>query len=105
MEVYAAVFDAEGKKVRETAAEIIDENSFAEYLENNIVYFFGDGAEKCKTVITHPNARFIDDINPTAEAMISLAEKRFEAKKFEDTAYFEPFYLKEFMATTPKNRL
>ncbi len=105
MEVYDAVFDTQGNKIRETSADIIDENSFAELLEKNVIYFFGDGAEKCKTVITHPNARFVDNIVPSAENMISLAEKHFNEKNFEDVAYFEPFYLKEFVATTPKPRM
>ena len=105
MEVYDAVFDAQGNKIRETSADVIDENSFAELLENHIVYFFGDGAEKCKTTITHPNARFIDNVAVSAENMISLAEKSFAENQFKDAAYFEPFYLKEFVATTPKNNV
>ncbi|MDR1698678.1 MAG: tRNA (adenosine(37)-N6)-threonylcarbamoyltransferase complex dimerization subunit type 1 TsaB [Prevotellaceae bacterium] len=105
MEVYDAVFDAQGNKIRETSADIIEGNSFAELLEKNVMYFFGDGAEKCKAVITHHNARFIDNVTPSAENMISLAEKRFAEKQFEDTAYFEPFYLKEFQATAPKSRI
>ena len=105
MEVYDAVFDRNATKIRETSADIIDENSFAELLENHIIYFFGDGAEKCKNVITHPNARFLNNIEISAENMISLAEKRFAGNQFEDVAYFEPFYLKEFQATTPKNKI
>ena len=102
MEVYAAFYNANGEIQREIQADIIDENSYSEILENHQVYFFGNGAEKCKTTLTHPNARFIDNLVPLAENMISLAEKRFEEKIFEDVAYFEPFYLKEFYTTAVK---
>ncbi|MEI8086650.1 MAG: tRNA (adenosine(37)-N6)-threonylcarbamoyltransferase complex dimerization subunit type 1 TsaB [Paludibacter sp.] len=102
MEVYAAFYNANGEIKREISADIIDETSYSELLGSNVVYFFGNGAEKCKTTLTHPNARFIDDLVPLAENMILLAEKRFEEKRFEDVAYFEPFYLKEFYTTAVK---
>lgn len=102
MEVYAAFYNANGEIQREIQADIIDENSYSEILENHQVYFFGNGAEKCKTTLTHPNARFIDNLVPLAENMISLAEKRLAEKRFEDVAYFEPFYLKEFYTTAAK---
>ena len=102
MEVYAAFYNQEGIIQREISADIIDENSYSEILESHIVYFFGNGAEKCKATLTHPNARFIDGMYPLAENMIVLAEKAYNEKKFVDVAYFEPFYLKEFYTTAAK---
>lgn len=105
MEVYATFFDNDLNVVRETAADIVDEESYIDFLNKHKVVFFGNGADKCKEVITHPNAIFIDNIKPEAKSMTVLAEKAFEAKDFVDVAYFEPFYLKEFVATTPKNKV
>lgn len=104
MEVYNAIYDTKLNKQGETKSVIITEESFLELLNNNIVYFFGNGAEKCKSLITHSNARFIDTIIPLAKNMIAMAEEKFANKDFVDTAYFEPFYLKEFQATTPKKK-
>ena len=103
MEVYAAVYDRALKPVRDIAADIVDENSYREFLDRHPVYFFGDGAAKCKEKITHPNAHFIDGIRPLASMMFPLAEKAIAEEKFEDVAYFEPFYLKEFVAGKPKS--
>jgi tRNA threonylcarbamoyladenosine biosynthesis protein TsaB len=104
MEVYCAVYDASGKEIKETAAEIIDENSFSDLLKNQTVYFFGDGSAKCKTILSqHKNALFIDHIVPSAKDMIVFSERAFNAKQFEDVAYFEPFYLKDFVAGKKKN--
>ena len=105
MEVYAAVYDRALQTKRKTAADIVDENSYLEFLNEHPVYFFGDGAAKCREKITHPNAHFIDDINPLAKLMSPLAEKAFANGDFKDVAYFEPFYLKEFVATKPKSQL
>lgn len=105
MEVYAAIYDRALRPLRETAADIVDENSYLEYLNEHPVYFFGNGAEKCKEKIMHPNARFIDDIRPLARMMCPLAEKAIAQGDFADVAYFEPFYLKEFVAGTPKKLL
>lgn len=105
MEVYAAVYDRSLKAVREIGADIIDESSYAEFLEDRPVYFFGNGAAKCKEKITHKNARFIDDVHPLAKWMFPLAEKAVAKEDFKDVAYFEPFYLKEFVASTPKKLL
>lgn len=102
MEVYSAVYDAKGSIKREISADIITSDSYAELLANQPVYFFGDGAGKCKSTLTHPNARFLDKLNPLAENMIGLAERAYTEKRFVDVAYFEPFYLKEFQTTTPK---
>lgn len=105
MEVYAQVFDRALRIVREIQADIIDENSYKEILDEHPVYFFGPGAEKCEKVITHPNAHFISGIEPLARDMAPLATKRFYKQQFEDVAYYVPFYLKEFQATMPKKLL
>lgn len=105
MEVYAAVYDRALKPLRDIAADIVNEDSYAEFLDKHPVYFFGDGAAKCKDKIKHPNARFIDGIRPLASMMQPLAEKAIAEKDFKDVAYFEPFYLKEFVAGTPKKFL
>ncbi len=102
MEVYTAIYNSKGIIQKEISAEIINEDAYGEYLQNQTVYFFGNGSDKCKETLTHPNACFISDIVPLAENMIEPAYKSFNNKSFEDVAYFEPFYLKEFQATTPK---
>lgn len=105
MEVYAAIYDRALRTVRPIGADIVDENSYLEYLEQHPVYFFGDGASKCREKITHPNARFLPDIVPLAKYMGPLAEKAVANGRYEDVAYFEPFYLKEFVASKPKKLL
>lgn len=105
MEVYAAIYDRSLKTLRETAADIVDEHSYLDFLNERPVYFFGNGSEKCQTALTHPNAHFIGQINPLAKMMMPLAEKAFAEKEFKDLAYFEPFYLKEFVASQPKKLL
>lgn len=105
MEVYATFFDTSLNVIRETSADIVDENSYRDLLDTKKVVFFGNGSDKCKSVITHPNAMFLADVHPLASGMIPLAEKAFGEKKFEDAAYFEPFYLKEFVATIAKPKL
>ncbi len=105
MEVYTALYDNNLQVIKETSAEIITENSFSDILKNYKIIFFGDGAEKCKQLITHSNATFLENINPLAKNMLPLSEQAFYQNNFEDVAYFEPFYLKDFIATTPKNRI
>lgn len=105
MEVYAAVFNNTFKPVREIKAEIIDETSFLEYLKQGTVHFLGDGALKCKEVITHSNAVFIEDKYPSAKEMATLSNAKYLQGDFEDVAYFEPFYLKDFVATKQKSKL
>lgn len=106
MEVYDAVFDARLNQLRETSADIITEESFSDYLnKNEKVYFFGNGSTKCKDLITATNVLFIDGLDPLATDMISLSEKAYEDRRFEDAAYYEPFYLKEFVATVAKNKV
>ena len=103
MEVYAAVFE-NGKQITETAPAIIDENSFAEHLKQGPVLFIGDGAGKCADVIKHQNAHFCQ-CHPKASSMLSPAIEAFRKGDFKDVAYFEPFYLKEFVATVSKKKL
>ena len=91
-------------QITETAPAIIDETSFAEYLEQGPCLFIGDGAGKCADVIKHPNANFCQ-CHPNAKAMLSPAMATLNEKRFEDVAYFEPFYLKEFVATVSKKKL
>lgn len=105
MEVYAKVMDRALKEVRPIQADIVDAETYKEYLDRGIVYFFGNGAEKCMEVINHPNARLVKGIEPLAKNMAPLAEKRFVEGKFEDVAYFVPFYLKDFVAKMPKKLL
>lgn len=95
MEVYAAVY-AEGKEIRETRAEILNETSFADYLSAGKTIFIGSGVEKFKTNCEHPNAAFITDELPSAKQMAVLAAEKYNEKAFEDVAYFEPYYLKDF---------
>ncbi|MEN8123862.1 MAG: tRNA (adenosine(37)-N6)-threonylcarbamoyltransferase complex dimerization subunit type 1 TsaB [Bacteroidota bacterium] len=102
MEVYSAVFDHNHQLIKETSAEIIDESSFLEYLNKGKVYFLGDGSEKCKNVILHKNAVFLDDYFPSAKYMSELSSEKYNKKEIEDLAYFEPFYLKDFIAGIPK---
>lgn len=104
MEVYTAVFSPEGKQLTPVEAKVVDAESFADYLSQGTVLFTGDGALKCREVITHPNARF-REAWPEAEAMAQLAEKAYNEKRFEDLAYFEPFYLKDFVATVSRKNL
>ena len=102
MEVYSQVFNEKTKKIREVQAEIIRPESFSAYLNDQKVYFFGDGAEKCKEIITHKNAIFIDEKFPSAKEMSAISYEKYLKNEFEDVAYFEPFYLKEFLGAIPK---
>ena len=101
MEVYSTVFK-DNNSVRNVEAEIIDATSFNDYLDKNTVYFLGDGAEKCKNLITHKNAIFIDGKFPSANEMSLLSFEKYKKNDIEDVAYFEPFYLKDFVGTTAK---
>jgi tRNA threonylcarbamoyladenosine biosynthesis protein TsaB len=99
MEVYTALYDIKLNTLQDINAKIIDNKSFNEYLETGKLCFFGNGADKCKDIITHPNALFIDQIHPLAENMIVLAEKAYRNDNFVNLTYYEPFYLKEFYTT------
>ena len=103
MEVYTAVFE-NGRQITETAPAIIDENSFAEYLEQGPCLFIGDGAGKCADVIKHPDATFLQ-CWPKASSMVEPALAAYRSGDFKDVAYFEPFYLKEFVATVSKKKM
>lgn len=105
MEVYAAVYDRALNTLREAQPDIVDAKTYAEWLDRGPVYFMGNGAAKCKTIIDHRNAHFIDEQHPLAKHMAPLAEMAHARGQFVDTAYFEPFYLKEFQASQPKQRL
>lgn len=102
MEVYSAIFDSNHNQIRETEAQILHENAFVDYLEKDLVYFIGNGVEKTKDVINHPNAVFVDDKFPSANEMSLLAFNKYKISDTEDVAYFEPYYLKDFVALKPK---
>lgn len=105
MEVYAAVYSRALKEVRGIQPDIVDADTYREYLDRGPVCFFGDGAMKCQKVINHPNAIFLPGINPLAKYMHPLAERMFFQNDTKDVAYFEPFYLKEFVATKSRDML
>jgi tRNA threonylcarbamoyladenosine biosynthesis protein TsaB len=103
MEVYSAIFDSKHNQIRETEAQIIDADSFNSYLQEGKVYFIGNGVEKTKTLINHPNAVFIEDKLPSANEMSFLVYNKFKIMDTENVAYFEPYYLKDFVALKPKS--
>lgn len=105
MEVYAQILDRGLKEIRPIHADVVEADTYKEWLDTHPVYFFGNGAAKCKDVITHPNAHFISGIEPLAKNMMPLAEKRNANEKWEDVAYFVPFYLKDFVAKLPRKLL
>lgn len=105
MEVYAAVYDRALREVRGIQPDIVTAETYKEYLDEHPVCFFGDGAMKCQQVINHPNAIFLPGINPLAKYMHPIAERSLMRGETEDVAYFEPFYLKEFVATKSRDLL
>lgn len=105
MEVYSAVYSRALQEVRPIGADIVDADTYLPYLEKHPVYFFGDGAMKCKNVIQHKNAHFIEGIIPLAKWMFPLAERSLHLGEKQDVAYFEPFYLKDFVAIKSKSLL
>jgi len=102
MEVYSAVFNQDLKEVRETRAEIIDENSFQEFAEKGTVHLIGNGATKCEELLKHPNFSFDTLAIPSAREMCPLSYEKFVLANFEDVAYFEPYYLKNFILQQKK---
>ena len=104
MEVYAQVFDRALQEKRPIHSDVVDADTYKEFLTHPM-YFFGNGAAKCMKAINHPNAHLIEDIEPLAKNMLPLAEKRIAQGKFEDVAYFVPFYLKDFVAKQPRKLL
>ena len=105
MEVYAGIYTRALRPVREVGADVVDADTYKEWLDKHPVYFFGNGAEKCIDVINHPNAHLIKGVLPLAKWMFPLAEKRIALEQYEDVAYFVPFYLKDFVAKMPKKLL
>jgi len=105
MEVYCAVYDRALHEVEPTCATIVNEDSFKKILNERPIFFMGNGADKCTSVLTHSNAHIIKGVKPLARHMIPLAEMALAKGEIEDTAYFEPFYLKEFVATKSKKLL
>jgi len=105
MEVYDAIYDNHLIKIRDIEADIIDHLSFASLLQDQKILFFGNGADKCRSTIQHPNAFFLDNITTSAGHMARLAEEAWLTGKFEDIAYYEPFYLKDFVATIPTRHI
>ena len=104
MEVFTAVFDHQLNEVEATNAKIVDENSFLTQLNQQQVTFIGNGAEKCSEMINHKNAKFVSSNFNSATNMSALANEAFINENFEDVAYFEPFYLKDFVFTVPKKK-
>ena len=102
MEVYSALYDRSLKEVREVKADVVTAETYKQWLDERPIYFFGNGAQKCMETLNHPNAHYIDGVEPLAKWMMPLAEKRFLNEQFEDVAYFVPFYLKDFVAIKPK---
>jgi len=102
MEVYTAVFTNGLETINPVEAVIVDDNYLQEELEDNLVYIFGDGAEKCAELLNHSNLKYIEDQFPSASKMGELALEKFSKERFEDVAYFEPFYLKDFIAIKGK---
>lgn len=105
MEVYSALYDRALKEVRPVQADVVNSETYKPWLDERPVYFFGNGAKKCMETISHPNAHFIDGIEPLAKWMQPLAERHFLNEQFEDVAYFVPFYLKDFVAIKPRDLL
>lgn len=105
MEVYTAVYDNKGNEIKSISAEIVRENTFDDILSRGRVLFFGDGAEKCSKIVNHPSAFFNESFRISSEYMCKPALEAFNNKNFEDVAYFEPFYLKDFIATIPKRNI
>jgi len=105
MEVYAGIYDRALHEVRPVGADVVDAETYKQWLEERPVYFFGNGAAKCMETINHPNAHLIEGIEPMAKWMQPLAERRLLNEQTEDVAYFEPFYLKDYVAKMPRNPL
>ena len=101
MEVYSAVFDTNYKCIEPTSAKVLDTSSYNDILQNQPVYFVGNGVEKIQKIINHPNAHFNNQL-PSAQQMCGLSFSKFQAENFENLAYFEPFYLKDFIAIPSK---
>ncbi len=102
MEVYSAIYNFKHNLIRETQAEVLTEDSFKDELYNDTVTFIGSGVDKTKSIITHKNAKFIEDRLPSAKEMSMLSYEKYKKSNTEDVAYFEPYYLKDFVALKSK---
>ena len=102
MEVYSAIFNHNHELIREIKAEILTEDSYADLLKEYKVYFIGNGVTKTQQLIQHPNAVFIEGKLPSANEMGSISEMKHKKSDIEDVAYFEPYYLKDFVAIKKK---
>ncbi|KAF0201150.1 MAG: hypothetical protein FD170_2916 [Bacteroidetes bacterium] len=102
MEVYTALYDQNLMVVKEVYAAIVDNDTFSDLIGSHIICFAGDGAEKCRETLNHPNFRLLDDFTASAAYMKDFSAEKFNAGQFEDTAYFEPYYLKDFVAGPPR---
>jgi tRNA threonylcarbamoyladenosine biosynthesis protein TsaB len=105
MEVFSCLHNISGEEKAPISAKIIDSVTYSGYLQTSKIFFFGSGMDKCRQILSHPNAFFLDEIYPHAAALVALSEEKYQKKQFENLAYFEPFYLKEFVATVPKKGL
>jgi tRNA threonylcarbamoyladenosine biosynthesis protein TsaB len=105
MEVFSGLYDKNADLLSPVVATVVDETSFSKELESNHIVFFGNGSDKISDTIQHPHAHFIKEIHPSSEFMVPLALRNFKNNLFEDTAYFEPFYLKDFVATIPRKKV
>lgn len=104
MEVYCAVFDFQNNSIQPTEAKIMENQAFADLFDEHLIYFFGDGATKCEAILgANLNARVMDDFNNSATHLTSLSYQKYLKHDFEDIAYFEPYYLKDFIAAPKKN--
>ncbi|MDP4266427.1 MAG: tRNA (adenosine(37)-N6)-threonylcarbamoyltransferase complex dimerization subunit type 1 TsaB [Bacteroidota bacterium] len=105
MEVYSGIYDSQNNIIRDVQADIIDENSYTEYTNDRNMIIFGDGASKCKSVLNRKGIIYDDNFLISASCLANLAEDKYEIQEFENLAYFEPYYLKDFIATIPKNKI
>jgi len=105
MEVYSSLFTLQGEEIEPVKAEVIDKSSYLEQLDKHKILFFGNGADKCKELIKHPNAIFAEGYELTASSLAIPSQEALENEVFEDVAYFEPYYLKDFVATIPRKNI
>jgi len=105
MEVFTCLYSLTGMEEETVSARIIEQDTFLPILSSRRIIFFGSGMDKCRNVLTHPNAIFLDNVHPHASSLATLSAESYRNKVFENLAYFEPFYLKDFIATIPRKGL
>jgi tRNA threonylcarbamoyladenosine biosynthesis protein TsaB len=105
MEIYYAIYDSAGEKIKDISAEVVTEGLFADIPESQVIIYFGEGAKKCRDIINHKNAIFAEDFRISAAHMYNPVFQAINEKKYEDVAYFEPFYLKDFITTVPRKNI